>query len=324
MAVEIAGLSQEEIRVALAELEQAATQHEQWADAVNAALVCRLAPDARDILPDAHRRCRFGQWYQGIGAERFGRSPSFLAIDGNHQRAHEFAANLLAAMRRGEVIAPNQYRNFLDALKYLRLQIMTLRHELEDALFSFDPLTGVANRIGMLAKLREQQELARRNVQSCSLAMMDIDRFKEVNDTYGHPVGDRVLASLMRFALAGVRPYDRIFRYGGEEFLFCAPATDLKAAYELVERLRLGMAGIAMDGGARGSFRVTVSFGLALLDPDVPVEESIERADRALYAAKAAGRNRTVVWDPSLKGAPIASAPAGGAPERPPTRTGTV
>lgn len=300
MAVEIAGLSQEEVRAALAEFEQAASQHEQWADAVNATLVCRLSPDPRDILPEAHRRCRFGQWYQGLGAERLGRTPSFLAIDANHQRAHQLAANLLSAMRRGEAAAPNNYRNFLDALKYLRLQIMTLRRELEDALFSFDPLTGVASRIGMLATLREQQELVRRSVQSCSLAMMDIDHFKEVNDTYGHVVGDRVLASLMRFALAGVRPYDRIFRYGGEEFLFCAPATDLKAAYELVERLRLGMAKIAMDGGERGSFQVTVSFGLALLDPDAPVEQSIERADKALYAAKALGRNRAIVWDVSM------------------------
>jgi diguanylate cyclase (GGDEF)-like protein len=134
--------------------------------------------------------------------------------------------------------------------------------------------------------------------------MMDIDHFKNVNDTYGHAMGDRVLGTLLRQVKSELRPYDLLFRYGGEEFLICMPSTDLKNGSDAIDRLRQSLAAVIFEGRAEGgaapSFHVTVSFGLALLAPDVSVETSIERADKALYAAKAAGRNRAGVWDASM------------------------
>lgn len=97
-----------------------------------------------------------------------------------------------------------------------------------------------------------------------------------------------------------VRSYDKVFRYGGEEFLIFLQQTNEQAAHELVERLREGIASTPVDHKGTEAIRMTASFGLTLLDPDVSIEHSIERADKAMYAAKAAGRNCTRIWDPSL------------------------
>jgi diguanylate cyclase len=180
----------------------------------------------------------------------------------------------------------------------MRLQLLTLKNEIEDALYNHDPLTGAGTRIGMLSRLRDLWELSKRQVQTCCIALMDLDHFKAVNDTRGHPVGDRVLAGVGRFLRRQLRPYDKVFRYGGEEFLIALPDCDAAAAVAVLERVReqLAAAPMAEDDGV--PVTLTASFGVAELTADVPVEESLDRADAALYEAKAAGRNRTRAWTP--------------------------
>jgi diguanylate cyclase (GGDEF)-like protein len=143
-------------------------------------------------------------------------------------------------------------------------------------------------------------EFLKSKVHSCCIAMVDIDNFKIANDIHGHAVGDQVLITFARHLTACLRPYDKLFRYGGEEFLLCAVDADLLAGRRILERMRGELAAISHHNPSGGTFYVTVSVGLALLDQDATVEQSIERADKALYAAKAGGRNRIVVWDPSL------------------------
>lgn len=152
----------------------------------------------------------------------------------------------------------------------------------------------------MLSRLRMQHELVKRDVHPCTIAMMDLDLFKAVNDGYGHQVGDVVLADTARHVLRHLRPYDEFFRYGGEEFLLCASGTDLVEGLVAVERLREGIAGSPIEVGTGEPLRVSASFGVTLPDPDASVGESIARADRAPYVAKASGRNRTSLWDVSM------------------------
>jgi diguanylate cyclase (GGDEF)-like protein len=181
------------------------------------------------------------------------------------------------------------------------LQLYTLKRELEDGIHNLDPLTGANSRIGMLTWLREQQELVKRHVQTCCIAMMDLDHFKMVNDVYGHMAGDRGLATAARYVMEHLRPYDKLFRYGGEEFLICMQNTNAASGYEIVERVRQGIAATPIDYDGKGIIQITASFGLTLLDPDMRVEQSIERADKAMYAAKSAGRNCTRIWDASME-----------------------
>jgi diguanylate cyclase len=300
MATATGELSSDRTRDALATLEQAVYHHDQWLEAISATMVCRLPPDARDVDVDAHKKCRFGQWYYSAGTDMMRDHPGFLAIEQEHRRMHELAAALLHSMTQGNPFTLRDYTNFAQTAKRMRLEISTLKAELEDTLLNTDPLTGAMNRSGMLTRMREQQELVRRDVMSCVIVMMDLDHFKAINDAHGHLVGDRVLIACARHLRSNLRPYDRLFRYGGEEFLLCAPNTDVKAARSLVERLRKGLAALVFEDSDRTAFHITVSFGLSLLDPQLPVEQSIDHADKALYSAKSAGRNRTVIWDRTM------------------------
>ncbi len=291
--------SPEELQAALQQLEQAIYNHEQWHKELNRTLICRLPHDRRDVAADAHRQCRFGQWYYNFAPSKLHDNAAFAAMEIEHERMHRLAARLLDTSETKKVNLPHDYDEFSNALDRLRLQIYTLKREIEDVLYNRDPLTGVESRVGMLTKLREQLELVKRRIQHCCIAIMDLDDFKAVNDTHGHFAGDRVLATYARFVMEHVRTYDKVFRYGGEEFLICLPGTDLKTGYTLFERLREGLAATAVDHGGK-AILVTVSFGVTLLDPDTSVEEAIGRADRAMYAAKAAGRNCSRIWDPSM------------------------
>jgi len=299
-------MSDEHTRLALKELEQALYSHDQWAETLYGTLICRLTPDDRDIGREAHHACRFGQWYYKSGSVALTDFPGFAEIGIEHERMHRYATSLLRASVDGVPISIKDYERFVTALKRLRLEIASVQRELESALFNLDPLTGTPSRLGMLGKLREQQEFVRRD-HACAIAMMDLDLFKSVNDRYGHLVGDKVLIGFARYVMAHLRPYDKVFRYGGEEFLICLADTDLESGRSIVERMREDLASLPFEGDGNGSFHVTVSFGIAALDADKSVEQSIDRADKALYVAKANGRNRVVSWDPSMNEGPAAT-----------------
>ena len=152
-------LSPDLMRSSVAELEQALFNHEQWCEGLYSTLICRLPPDQRDMEVDAHRRCRFGQWYYGTGSIKLSSHRGFEEIAIEHQRMHQYAATLLNASTHRVPISVQDYERFDSALKRMRLEIATLKHDIEDALYNLDPLTGAASRIGMLTKLREEQEL---------------------------------------------------------------------------------------------------------------------------------------------------------------------
>jgi diguanylate cyclase len=298
----------DQMRAALKELQQAVYNHEQWSETLVGTLICHLAPDQRDIDQEAHRHCRFGQWYYGPGAVDLDRHPGIAEIGLAHERMHQYARTLLTAQMDGTPISIQDYDRFVSAMKRLRLEIQTALRDLEDALYNLDPLTGTPSRIGMLSKLREQHDLVVRQLHSCTVVMFDLDLFKAVNDTYGHLVGDKVLVAIAHYVMAHLRPYDKVFRYGGEEFLICMPDTDLQTGQVIIDRLREELGSLPYEADDKRRFNVTVSFGLTLLDPDAPVEQSIDRADKALYVAKSTGRNRAVIWDASMTGLPVGSA----------------
>ena len=295
--------SDEKMRAALNELEQASYNHDQWAETLYGVLICRLTPDERDTSRDAHHTCRFGQWYFKAGGVAFHNYPGFAEIGIEHERMHQYAASLLRSSAGGVPISIKDYDRFVTALKRMRLEISSVQHELEGALFNLDPLTGTPNRIEMLSKLREQQEFVRRG-HACVVAMMDLDLFKSVNDRFGHLVGDTVLTEFAHFVMAHLRPYDRVFRYGGEEFLIYLADTDVETGHAIIDRLRNELASLPVKANGNVAFHVTASFGLALLDSDLAVERSIDRADKALYVAKDKGRNQVVDWDASMDEGP--------------------
>lgn len=290
-------VTQNELQQIISQLEQAIYNHHQWYNSLIRTLICRLPGDNNDLQPDAHTRCRFGQWYYTSIPKEIQDHPGITNIGVSHQRMHQLTAQLLQKANMPEGIAPIDYDHFANALEQMRLELSALKNELEYLIHSRDALTGALSRVTMLSTLREQQEIIKRQGQSCCLVMVDLDYFKEINDRYGHQMGDRVLATAARVFIENLRAYDKVFRYGGEEFLLCLPFTGLDMGLAMSERLRKVLEAITIyDNSKERLIQVTASFGLALLDPNKPIEESIEEADKALYAAKSEGRNRVCVW----------------------------
>lgn len=181
---------------------------------------------------------------------------------------------------------------FISALTYENIKVdlekrLRLRAEL-------DFLTNIYNRSKFFSLLEKELDRYRRYGGSFSLLMLDIDRFKEVNDRYGHLVGDEVLRRLAKLVGENIRSTDIFARYGGEEFMVIVPETDIKGAEEMAEKLRKLIAGHRFDGVEN----ITVCIGVTQAAPGDTSDDIIARVDEGLYAAKNRGRNMVVVVVP--------------------------
>jgi diguanylate cyclase (GGDEF)-like protein len=165
------------------------------------------------------------------------------------------------------------------------------RDQLE-ILASRDALTGIYNRRAMLDELESAHQTFNRKRTPCGILLLDLDLFKRINDRYGHAVGDQVLVDLAKLLEGTVRKSDRLFRFGGEEFLILVQQTNVEEMASLAEKLRHTVEEniVDLDGNS-----VTASIGGTLLRPDETIDSWFSRTDKALYAAKDAGRNTVVI-----------------------------
>ena len=289
-----------ELDAILVQIDQAIDSHDQWFSQLVRTLICKLPPDQRDLEENAHKLCRFGQWYYQYSNPALRSHPTFAAIEHEHQQLHAQVSNLLqVSIVTKKDVDVGVFDEFNNTLQRMRLQLLSLKHEIEGDLNNLDPLTGTYNRFGMLSLLREQQELVARSVNNCSIAMLDIDFFKQVNDQYGHRMGDHALTKIASMMLKGLRPYDKLFRYGGDEFVAMFPNTPVETALLVGERLRTTVENTPVEIN-KLPVRMTISLGIASIDANASVEIAIEQADYAMYAAKQNGRNQVKLWEPSL------------------------
>jgi diguanylate cyclase (GGDEF)-like protein len=195
--------------------------------------------------------------------------------------------------------APLEFRQLMDAFN--RMSSTVAQHvDTIETTSRTDQLTGMCNRRHLMAEGYRILSVALRAGRPCSCLMVDIDHFKEVNDTHGHPVGDKYLIHIAGCIAAAIRESDMAARFGGEEFVVLAPNASLPEAVKLAERIR---AAVATTPLALGPIRLnnTVSIGVAEYDTDPEfganiLEDMIEKADKALYRAKQFGRNRVESW----------------------------
>jgi diguanylate cyclase (GGDEF)-like protein len=153
-----------------------------------------------------------------------------------------------------------------------------------------DPLTGLANRRGGEKHIAGEISRAKREKRALSCILIDIDRFKSVNDTFGHQAGDQVLRDISALLRRTVRAYDIVVRWGGEEFVLVLPGVQLCGARLLADRLRVAVE--ALDTHGVGG--MTISAGVAEFDGDFDLSPTLRAADDRLYQAKAQGRNRVM------------------------------
>jgi diguanylate cyclase (GGDEF)-like protein len=211
----------------------------------------------------------------GSGIERFGTMMVFvlglgrcmflvLASSATHQALRERGIKLKEAYKRIEELA------------------------------EIDELTGALNRRHIMRTLGDELTRAHRAQIPCSIALIDLDWFKRINDTFGHPTGDEVLRTFAITVFANIRQVDRFGRYGGEEFLLVLPDTPCDDAQRILDRLRAIIAELDWSAFAAG-MSVTISAGVATLKSGEWSDTFLARADKALYEAKAQGRNRIVI-----------------------------
>jgi len=192
--------------------------------------------------------------------------------------AHDF---LIEPIRDAEVLGRVEAAG---RTKILQEELVDQTARLETQLFE-DPLTRLKNRRFLFGQLGALISAGRRHGRPLAVAMVDLDRFKAINDEHGHAVGDEALVTAAEALQRTLRAEDVLGRLGGEEFLVLLPDTNLEAAARAAERLRAAVA----DSGA--PMALTASVGYAVVNGDEAADELVQRADEALYAAKAAGRN---------------------------------
>jgi diguanylate cyclase (GGDEF)-like protein len=155
-----------------------------------------------------------------------------------------------------------------------------------------------------MEKIDSEMNRALRHGYPISVLMLDLDHFKRINDSYGHPVGDEVLKTVGQVLRDSCRVYDVAGRYGGEEFCIVLPETQVENTTQVAERIRNRLATTPLSVGST-SIVVTASIGVAGMDSTEGVLSAstlVERADRALYSAKHLGRNRVEMWNPGATG----------------------
>ncbi len=238
----------------------------------------------------------------------------FLKVDGNTVNVESHAMPIVYNGKPSMIVV---FRDITarkqgeDELKYAKEKLEAANLELQAAfeheqyLAHTDVLTGVNNRRYLFELAEHEFEVAKRYQRPLSVIMFDLDHFKQINDTFGHAAGDQMLESVIQAVCAQLRDVDLIGRYGGEEFIIILPMTSAQHAYPLAERIRISVAALRVKT-SKSTVTVTLSIGVAEINhaaQDTVVENVIRRADQALYAAKQAGRNRTVVFDPNVTGA---------------------
>lgn len=217
------------------------------------------------------------------------------------QGSAELIADLRQGRRQGNVIHEvgvgeatyEVHLYYVHEVDLVRVYVMdiTKRKLAENDMYllaTTDSLTGIPNRRVLSSLLEREVELARRHGTPVSLVMYDLDYFKRVNDTFGHDEGDNVLRTVTTLVKATIRSTDVVVRWGGEEFMLLMPRTDVSAARNVAEKLRLAIAGHDFDKVGK----LTVSFGVTAFEPKDNLISLLKRVDDALYCAKEHGRNR--------------------------------
>ncbi|MGI3130618.1 GGDEF domain-containing protein [Halopseudomonas pachastrellae] len=201
-----------------------------------------------------------------------------------------------------EQAEPVEVLNYLEGIVFIyafsMLCIMFLLRRLQEELkqqATHDPLTNLLNRRAFEEAAQRQLAANRRQGQEGGLMLLDLDRFKSINDTWGHQVGDRVLATFAQLLNRQLREQDLACRFGGEEFLLLVSGVNQQQLAAMAQRLREQWQATEIEGGD-GTLSTTVSIGFTMVGP-APLHLLVEQADQALYRAKESGRNCAHAWE---------------------------
>lgn len=272
------------------ELEVILAAHNAWLKAAVRSLVCGTA---WGLTVGEAKTTPFAQWYD----ERkdnpvHSQLDDFEALDGTYTGMFEAYLDL----RKNKKRSLKRYDDFMGQAMHVTTLLRRMQLNAIGELLTTDTLTGCKSRRGMMLALRNLFDAVQAQAGQGSLCIVDFDKFKAVNDTYGHPAGDAVLRQGMGHLRTQLADVSDIYRYGGEEFLICLKDLPFAEAESRVEEARQGLAALSIPLADGQTIRVTASFGLVDLAMCSSVDECIANADIALIRAKQNGRNRVEAW----------------------------
>ena len=289
-------ISSEKLGTITKSLNQARIAHVQWLNDLNRQIIFKMPIDS---FARNHTECYLGKWLNSIEPSSAFDIEEYQKLVLIHKNLHSQANRLLDFSLTGNSIEAKDYELFINLVNNVMLSIENIQSALNTFKLSLDSLTQLANRKLLLFMLEKEYSKFKRNGtdnQHC-IAFVDIDHFKNINDTYGHHAGDLVLKKVSEKLLSGMRENDILGRYGGEEFLFFLSDVSVQVAIKIFERIRLEIEKFDITLQTKELIGVTISIGIAKFSKSYSLLEIIEHADKAMYSAKTKGRNRVQVYE---------------------------
>ncbi|CAK0741796.1 diguanylate cyclase [uncultured Gammaproteobacteria bacterium] len=236
----------------------------------------------------------FAAWLETAREQDLAHQPALERLAVVHEQMHRLARMLLLKAVEGWVPDEDEYEAVISRFEDFVLRLRRVERAFGAAASGLDPLTGMRGRRGMNEELAKEFNRYSRTGQPFCMAIGDIDRFKSVNDRFGHDNGDRVLGATAACIGRSIRSFDEAFRMGGEEFLICLKGATMAEGFAVVDRLRHDLENSPVQLSDGQELSVTASFGLVQSTPGRDIDQLIVMADKALYQAKHGGRNQVV------------------------------
>jgi diguanylate cyclase (GGDEF)-like protein len=280
----------------ITELDAAVEAHMDWSRRILRCAVLRSAPDKDVLDPLAHTLCRFGVWFMA-NRDHFEAldAPAARRVEAVHQTMHDAIRSICAHVMAGQPGQNIELENFEQSQCELISLLANFKTLILSSAVRSDPLTGLPLRYSIENDFALYQKEARRNRTLLYVVMIDVDHFKRVNDTYGHPVGDMVLRHLASTLKGTLRSNEPLYRFGGEEFLWLLQCKSAKDAEQSARRVLTTIGTTPVPITEDKSLTLTVTLGLAEVRESEALSSAISRSDLALYEGKESGRNCFVI-----------------------------
>lgn len=280
----------------IAELDAAVEAHMNWTRRILRCAVLRTSPGEDVLAPLAHTLCRFGCWFMSNRAHfEVLDAQATQRVEAMHQTMHDAIRSICADILSGQ---PGQHTD-LEAFERSQSELLSMLAQFKTLILSSavrqDPLTGLPLRYGIEHDFTLYQKDARRNRSLLYVAIIDVDHFKRINDSYGHSVGDMALRHLADTMKRTLRSNEPLYRFGGEEFLWLMQCKSVEEAEQSAHRLLTTIRTTPIPIADGQPIMLTVTLGLAQVGDEEELSSAIKRSDVALYEGKNAGRDRFVI-----------------------------
>jgi len=278
------------------ELDAAVEAHLNWSRRVMRCAVLRTSPGEDVLAIQAHTLCRFGCWFMSKQAEfeklSVQHTQRLLVV---HQAMHDAIRSICMDILAGR---PGQNAD-LETFEQTQAELIHLLAEFKTKFLAtavrHDHLTGLPLRYGLEEEFAELQRICKRNSLMLYVVMIDVDHFKRINDSHGHPVGDLALRHLADTLKRNIRPGQPLYRFGGEEFLLLMQTKSADEAMLAAQRLINLVRETPVLVPHIGPLTLTVTMGLCRAPEDMELHAAIECSDKALFEGKRAGRDRCII-----------------------------